>query len=740
MMPARSSDYFRRAVKTNLYLATMGIPNIIYGKSYVVSSTDGCTVTDEKGIVLCIQEAGMQALFVAPTGGVLFSNPDVIVTPAPYGNAVALNVGSSRSSSSGGDVGGSVEGTLPSFTAMRALQSDGRGNISASAVTSTELGFLDGVTSNIQAQIDTKADNSDLTDHADNTAMHVSADERSAWHNKQTAITGGASSITTNNLPASRALISNSNGKVTASDVTDTELGCLDGVTSNIQAQLDCKQNTILGKANAVMITDSSGNPAISGTVTVTELNKLDGLTATTTELNYLIGATGNIQEQLNALGAGDETGSAEAILPTFTASRVLQTDTDGIISVSDVTVKELAYLTGITENIQEQLNTKANNTDISSHADNKTVHVTANERSAWNSKQAAITGGASSILLSNMPVSRALVSNSNGKVATSSVTSTELEYLAGATSNIQEQLDTLAENERQPVVMPTYAPLCALISDSSGNIAAASVTATELGNLVGVTENIQTQLNTKVTSSAMTDHSNNTTVHVTDNERASWNSKQTAITGGASSILTNDLLETRALVSDNNGKVAVSPVSSTELGYLAGVTGNIQTQLDALEDAIDNDASMPSLISDRALTSDSSGNITVSEVTSTELGYLDGVTSNIQTQLNNRITTSAISKGQNGYVKLSNGIIIQWGSLSSSNTSLTFPMAFSNTNYSINFFTVITNQNNPNHHTWHSMCATKKTTGISNVRVGESGVEGTTSNNYAHNWIAIGY
>lgn len=38
-----------------------------------------------------------------------------------------------------------------------------------------------------------------------------------------------------------------------------------------------------------------------------------------------------------------------------------------------------------------------------------------------------------------------------------------------------------------------------------------------------------------------------------------------------------------------------------------------------------------------RALVSDSSGNIAVSAVTSTELGYLDGVTSNVQTQLNNK-------------------------------------------------------------------------------------------------------
>jgi len=40
-------------------------------------------------------------------------------------------------------------------------------------------------------------------------------------------------------------------------------------------------------------------------------------------------------------------------------------------------------------------------------------------------------------------------------------------------------------------------------------------------------------------------------------------------------------------LVSDGSGKVAVSPVTSTELGYLDGVSSLIQTQLDAKQDSL---------------------------------------------------------------------------------------------------------------------------------------------------------
>jgi hypothetical protein len=58
----------------------------------------------------------------------------------------------------------------------------------------------------------------------------------------QAAITGAASTITTSNLTVSRALASDSSGKVVATAVTGTELGYLSGATSNIQSQLANRQ------------------------------------------------------------------------------------------------------------------------------------------------------------------------------------------------------------------------------------------------------------------------------------------------------------------------------------------------------------------------------------------------------------------------------------------------------------------------------------------------------------------
>jgi len=54
----------------------------------------------------------------------------------------------------------------------------------------------------------------------------------------------------------------------------------------------------------------------------------------------------------------------------------------------------------------------------------------------------------------------------------------------------------------------------------------------------------------------------------------------QSIITGGATTITGSNLTVSRSLVSDASGKVAVSAVTSTELGYLTGVTSAIQTQI----------------------------------------------------------------------------------------------------------------------------------------------------------------
>lgn len=76
------------------------------------------------------------------------------------------------------------------------------------------------------------------------------------------------------------------------------------------------------------------------------------------------------------------------------------------------------------------------------------------------------------------------------------------------------------------------------------------------------------------------TEHELQTTIANVDNLQASLNAKQATVTGAATTITGSNLTASRALISNSSGKVAVSDVTSTELGYLDGVTSNVQTQL----------------------------------------------------------------------------------------------------------------------------------------------------------------
>lgn len=111
-------------------------------------------------------------------------------------------------------------------------------------VSNSEFGFLSGVTSDIQTQL----------------------------ANKQGLISGAATTITTSNLTTSRALVSNSSGKVQASSTTTTELGYLNSVTSDIQTQLNGKQasGSYAALAGSTSQNFSTNDLAVTGNLTVT--------------------------------------------------------------------------------------------------------------------------------------------------------------------------------------------------------------------------------------------------------------------------------------------------------------------------------------------------------------------------------------------------------------------------------------------------------------------------------------
>ena len=112
-------------------------------------------------------------------------------------------------------------------------------------------------------------------DNTSDMSKPLSVAMQKALIGKQATITGAAESIVNKNLTANRALISDASGKVRASDITITELGYLDGVTSAIQTQLNNKvptSRTVNNKALSSNITltanDVGALPISGGTLT----------------------------------------------------------------------------------------------------------------------------------------------------------------------------------------------------------------------------------------------------------------------------------------------------------------------------------------------------------------------------------------------------------------------------------------------------------------------------------------
>jgi hypothetical protein len=397
--------------------------------------------------------------------------------------------------------------------------SDASGKVAVSAVSAVELGYLDGATSNVQAQIDTKAPTANAT------------------------LTG------TVVLPATTSI----------GDVSNTEISYLNNVSSAIQTQLDSKAN-------------------LAGAVFTGSVNVTNNTASSSTTTGALIVAGGaGIGEDLYIAGnlslAGD----------------LILTGNTSVVNVVDLVVTDpLIYIgEGNPANIVD-LGLFANyNTGTSLH--------TGIVRDATDSKWK---------LFSNV------AAEPTGSVDfTGAVYDTLLLGTVEASSAVVTTANATTVNTSNLVVTTS--------TSLPANTAIGNVSSTEIGYLDGVTSNVQAQIDTK----------------------------QVTITGAATTIDTEDLTASRAVVSDASGKVAVSSVTSTELGYLAGSTSNVQAQINTKQATITGAATTvvsSDLTANTVVVSNATGKIATSSVTITELGYLGGATSNVQAQINTKAPLDA--------------------------------------------------------------------------------------------------
>ncbi len=378
---------------------------------------------------------------------------------ANVANAVAFtaNVETRRTN----NIAGAISSVLTSdLTASRALVSGSGGKIEVSAVTSTELGHLDGVTSAIQTQLDAK----------------------------QATITGSASTIDTESLTADRAVISNGSQKIAVSDVTSTELGYLDGVTSAIQTQLDAKAAlagaTFSGQVNMTDDLVVTGNLIVNGETTTANSVNMVVQDRMLMLANSATGAPGSdVGILFNRGNQGNAAIFYDESAKTFKLSDTKDPSSNVLLSPVTASNLDVGILTAAT------LNATA---------------ITQNGATLDNLINSNVDGAISTVHDTDLTVSRALVSSGSGKIAVSDVTSTELDHLDGVTSAIQTQLDAKQATITGAATTIDDADLTAsraLVSSGAGKVAVSDVTSTELGHLDGVTSGIQTQLNSLTTN-----------------------------------------------------------------------------------------------------------------------------------------------------------------------------------------------------------------------------------------------
>lgn len=256
---------------------------------------------------------------------------------------------------------------MAALSASRVMVTDGSG-VATTSITTTVFNYIANLSSDAQAQINTK----------------------------QATIVGAASTVVTADLSANKAVVSGAGGKIEAHpNTTLTEIGYVNGVTGPIQTQLNTKLTVSLSSpssgqviafdgTNWVNAAAATGNLPTGGTANQ-YLKKVDGtdynttwgtlnlaalgVTASITEVDFLIGSGANIQGQLNtklssALAtdnlwvgvAGVATATTD--LPTGTTIgsaviyRVGGTDVvpaDGGTGISSYAVGDILYASGAT-------------------------------------------------------------------------------------------------------------------------------------------------------------------------------------------------------------------------------------------------------------------------------------------------------------------------------------------------------------------------------------------------------
>ncbi len=295
-----------------------------------------------------------------------------------------------------------------------------------------------GNASNVSAAIDTDATGDIQADHANGLTI-----KSGVIVDGQISASAAISLSKLAAITASRALVSDGSGVISASSVTSTELGYVSGVTSAIQTQLNAKEATAnKGVAGGYASLDGSGKVPVSQLPnSIMEYQGTWNASTNSPTLADGVGSIGDVYRVTVAgtqdLGSGNITFAVSdyAILNSSLVWEKADT-TDAVTSVNGFTgavsldtddIAEGTNLYFTDERAQDAVGgIVANSSKVSLTYADGTPSITAD-----------IVAG--SLVNADINASAAIDAT---KIADGSVDNTEFQYLNGVTSAIQTQLD----------------------------------------------------------------------------------------------------------------------------------------------------------------------------------------------------------------------------------------------------------------------------------------------------------
>jgi hypothetical protein len=385
-----------------------------------------------------------------------------------------------------------------------------------------------------------------------------------------------------------------------------SDIGAVSGV-----AGLDSSKNLIV-PGSSIIVEGSTANdyettlvitdPTADRTITFPNAT---GTVALTSDITALIDGAPGALDTLNELAAAIND-DANFVTTIFTA---LSGKQENVPNVGDT---EIGYLFGLTSNVQTQLNNKQPKvTNVSDTEIGYLDGVSSSIQTQLDSKISTITA------------------DSTYQVKVSGVSDTEIGYLDGVTSSIQTQIDNKA-----PLANPTFTGIISL--DSSILFEGSTADAFET-NLVVVNPTADRTITlpdatgtVALTSDISTHEADTTSVHgIAD----------------TSLLATTSYADGKASDAQTNAITAAGIAAASAIGTAVTNHENDTTNVHGIADtSVLSTASNTQTLTNKTLTSPKINEDVALTATATELNYVDGVTSAIQTQLDAKALATDLS------------------------------------------------------------------------------------------------